>query len=67
VNSHAAGMVSAASGKNMGKNISPQFGPLTSVKKKMILKFSAVKTLFPIRFSVKILECAPYWFSIIIT
>jgi hypothetical protein len=31
VNSHAAGMVSVAS----GKNISPKFGSVTSVKKKV--------------------------------
>jgi hypothetical protein len=37
-------MVSAAS----GKNISSQFGYVTTVKKKLILKFSAVKTLFPL-------------------
>ena len=42
VSSHAAGMVSAAAS---GKNISPQFVSVTSVKKKLMLKFSAVKTL----------------------
>jgi hypothetical protein len=35
LNSHAAGMVSAAS----GKNISPQFGSVTTVQKKLILFF----------------------------
>ena len=44
LNSHAAGMVSAAS----GQNIPPQFGSVTSVKKKLILKFSAVKKLVPL-------------------
>ena len=39
--SHAAGMVSATS----GQNVSPQFGSVTSVKKKLILKFLAVKKL----------------------
>ena len=64
LNSHAAGMVSAAS----GKNIPPRFGSVTSVKKKkLILKFYAVKKLFPLEiFSFKILKCAPYWFSIVI-
>ena len=41
LNSHAAGMVSAAS----GETIPPQFGSVTSVKKKLILKFLAVKKL----------------------
>jgi hypothetical protein len=45
LNSHAAGMVSAAS----DKNISLQLGSVTSVKKKLILKFSAVKKLFPLK------------------
>ena len=44
LNSHAAGMVPAAS----GQNICPQFGPVTSVKKKLILKFLAVKKRFPL-------------------
>ena len=37
-------MVSAAS----GKNISPQFGSVTSVKKKVDIKISAEKKLFPL-------------------
>ena len=48
LNSHAAGMISAAS----GETIPPQFGYVTSVKKKLILKFLAVKKLrarIPIR------------------
>ena len=44
LNSHAAGMVSLAS----GKNVSPQFGSVTSVKKKLTLKFYAVENLFPL-------------------
>ena len=39
LNSHTAGMVSAAS----GANIPPQFGSVTSVKKKLMLNFLAVK------------------------
>jgi hypothetical protein len=45
LNSHAASMVSAAS----GKNISSQFGSVTSVGKKLILNFFAVKKLFPLK------------------
>jgi hypothetical protein len=56
LNSHAAGMVSAAS----GKNISPQFGSVTSVKKKLILKFSAVKKLFPLKIFSQIIAMLLY-------
>ena len=47
-------------GSQRGKNISPDFGSVTSVKKKLILKFSAVKKLFPLKIFSQIIAMLLY-------